>query len=376
LVATISGRQIMKIGQLNQFLNPAMANKANSKAAFKPTMHLNPDSYHGDKSKIAAKLLDDKLAEALGIEKPEKEKKPVFDFEAITKNVLDFVKGAVNKAKADGKDDDTLKDMLNAARKGVQMGIDEATSELKESALFNDDIEQGIEKSREGIFNGLDDFEEELFNPKATYMQVSAAQYASLSNQAEYSFTTAEGDEVSISFSDARSSSQAASFVQDGESFGLAIGKQSSEEVSFSISVNGELNKEEQKAINEMMKDIRNVSDAFFSGEYDDAFEKASALNIESDQITNFTMDLRQTKTTAAIAQYQQTNPIKELEQAFQPLDKRLENIHSEGKALGIEKQLPDIMAWMNDSQERMAQLLDYAQSFFNQLNNKPEKSA
>jgi hypothetical protein len=366
----------MKIGQLNQFLNPAMANKANSKAAFKPTMHLNPDSYHGDKSKIAAKLLDDKLAEALGIEKPEKEKKPVFDFEAITKNVLDFVKGAVNKAKADGKDDDTLKDMLNAARQGVQMGIDEATSELKESALFNDDIEQGIEKSREGIFNGLDDFEEELFNPKATYMQVSAAQYASLSNQAEYSFTTAEGDEVSISFSDARSSSQAASLVQDGESFGLAIGKQSSEEISFSISVNGELNKEEQKAINEMMKDIRNVSDAFFSGEYDDAFEKASALNIESDQITNFTMDLRQTKTTAAIAQYQQANPIKELEQAFQPLDKRLENIHSEGKALGIEKQLPDIMAWMNDSQERMAQLLDYAQSFFNQLDNKPEKSA
>ena len=376
MATIISGRQIMKIGQLNQLFNPAMANKANNKAAFKPTMHLNPDSYHGDKSKIAAKLLDEKLAEALGIEKPEKEKKPLFDFEAVVKNVLDFVKGAVNKAKADGKDDDTLKDMLGAARKGVQMGIDEATSELKESALFNDDIEEGIEKSREGIFKGLDDFEVELFNPKPAYMQVSAAQYASLSNQAEFSFTTAEGDEVTISLSDARSKGQAASYAQNGDNYGLAVSEQSSDEVSFSISVNGELNKEEQKAINEMMKDIRNVSDSFFSGEYGDAFEKASALNIESDQITNFTMDLRQTKTTAAIAQYQQANPIKELEQVFHPLDKQLESIHSEGKALGIEQQLPDIMAWMNDGQARMAQLLDYAQGFFNQLDNKSEKSA
>jgi hypothetical protein len=176
--------------------------------------------------------------------------------------------------------------------------------------------------------------------------------------------------------SDARSKGQVASYAQKDDNYGLAVSEQSSEEVSFSISVNGELNKEEQKAINEMMKDIRNVSDSFFSGEYGDAFEKASALNIESDQITNFTMDLRQTKTTAAIAQYQQANPIKELEQAFQPLDKQLENIYSEGKALGIEQQLPDIMAWMNDGQVRMAQLLDYAQGFFNQLDNKSEKSA
>jgi hypothetical protein len=125
-----------------------------------------------------------------------------------------------------------------------------------------------------------------------------------------------------------------------------------------------------------MMKDIRNVSDAFFSGEYDDAFEKASELNIKSDQITNFTMDLRQTKTTAAIAQYQQANPIKELEQAFQPLDKQLENIHSEGKGLGIEQQLPDIMAWMNEGQARLNEFLNYAQGFFNQLENKSDKSA
>ena len=68
-----------------------------------------------------------------------------------------------------------------------------------------------------------------------------------MSNQAEYSFTTAEGDEVTISLSDARSKGQAASYAQNGDNYGLAVSEQSSEEVSFSISVNGELNKEEQK---------------------------------------------------------------------------------------------------------------------------------
>jgi hypothetical protein len=366
----------MKIGQLNQLLNPSFANKANNKAGFKPNIQSSTDGFHGDKGKIAAKLLDDKLAKALDMEKTEPKAAPLFDFDTVINNVLDFVKGSISKAKADGRDDKAIQDMLNATRKGVQMGIDDATSELKAAGLFNQDIEEGIEKSKEGIFKGLDDFEDELFNPKPDFMQVSASQYASLSNQAEYSFTTAEGDEVTISLSDARSKGQAASYAQNGDNYGLAVSEQSSEEVSFSISVNGELNKEEQKAINEMMQDIRNVSDAFFSGEYDDAFEKASALNIGSDQITNFTMDLRQKKTTAAIAQYQQANPIKELEQAFQPLDKQLENIHSEGKAIGVEQQLPDIMAWMNGGQERMAQLLDYAQGFFSQLDDKTEKSA
>jgi hypothetical protein len=361
----------MKIGQLHQLLNPALTNKANRPNGFMPSVKLNSDSYVGDKNKLAAMVLDDKLAQALGIEKKAEKEKPLFDFEAITKNVLDFVTAAVKRAKVDGKNDDELKEMLGAARKGVQMGIDEATEELKGANSYNDEIEQGIEKARDGIFRGLDEFEESLFSPKSQSMQVSEAQYASLSNQAEYSFTTAEGDEVKITFSDARSESKAAAYSQKGNEHGLAVGQHTQHEVSFSIVVNGELNQEEQNAINEMMKDVRNVSDSFFSGEYDDAFDKAKSLNIGSDQIANFTMDLRQSKTTAAISQYQQSNPIKEIEKGLQPLDKQLENIHDQGKKLGIEKQLPDILAWLNEGQARLKEFFDYAQGFFSQLDKK-----
>ncbi|MFM9598225.1 DUF5610 domain-containing protein, partial [Streptomyces scabiei] len=74
-----------------------------------------------------AKVLGDKMAEALGLPvEQEKKDKPLFDFEEIVKNVLDFVTGAVKKAQADGADDDKLKGMLSDARKGVQIGIDDA----------------------------------------------------------------------------------------------------------------------------------------------------------------------------------------------------------------------------------------------------------
>jgi uncharacterized membrane protein YukC len=119
------------------------------------------------------------------------------------------------------------------------------------------------------------------------------------------------------------------------------------------------------------MKDIRDVSNTFFSGKYDDAFDKAKELNINTGQISNFTMDLRQTKTTAAISQYQQSNPLKDLEKALQPLDKQLETIDEGAKALGLQNQLPEILAWMNQGQTRLNDFLEYAQGFFNQFSDK-----
>ena len=363
----------MKIGQLHQLLNPAMQHKPGKSKGIGPNIQLNTDNYAGDKSKLAAKLLDDKLAEKLGIEKPAQDKKdkPLFDFEAIVKNVLDFVQGAVKKAQANGESDDALKSMLSDARKGVQQGIDEASEELKGMGAFNSDIEEGIAQSKEGIFSGLDEFEKSLFEEKSPQaMAVSAAQFASLSNQAEYAFTTAEGDEVVISFSDAYSQGRAASVAQKGNEQGMAYGIKSSQQVSFSIEVNGELNEDEQQAINDMMKDIRDVSNAFFAGEYDSAFDMAKSLSLGSDQITNFTMDLKQSKTSAAIAQYQQSNPMKELEKAFAPLNDQLATIQEQAKKFNAQEQIPDIMAWMNQGQTRLNEFLDYASSFFNKLND------
>ncbi|MFC3034802.1 DUF5610 domain-containing protein [Pseudoalteromonas fenneropenaei] len=366
---------MMKVGQQTGIFQPNLDKfPLTRKPGLKAHTALG-DSYVGDKFKASAKMLQDKLNEALGIEKKtdkaEKDK-PLFDFEAVVKNVLDFVKGAVNMAKVNGKSDDELQEMLGKARKGVEAGVGEASKLLEDSGLLDDDIKDGIAKSHEGINKGLDDFEQELFGPKQPQgVMFGAAQYASLQNQAEFAFTTAEGDEIVISFNDAYQAEQGFAAQKSGNNTSFAATAKQSHEVQFSISVNGELNDAEQEAINGMMKDIRDISNAFFRGDFDKAFDEAKKLSLDNEQIAQFSMDLKQTKRSAAISQYQETNPAQQAAKAVQPLNEGLKDIYGQGKALGIEKQLPDIMEWMNQGQARLKEFLDYAQAYFNTLSKK-----
>ncbi|CCQ12772.1 hypothetical protein PALB_37120 [Pseudoalteromonas luteoviolacea B = ATCC 29581] len=368
---------MMKIGQQQGVMPPGLDKFPLTHRPGQKLGLINRDNYLGDKFKTSAKVLEDKLNEALGItpKKEKAEKKPLFDFESVVKNVLEFVKGAVNMAKANGKSDDELRDMLGKAREGVNIGVDDATKVLEDSGLLDDDIKTGISKSYEGINKGLDDFEKSLFEPSQQGMLIGAAQYASLQNQAEFSFTTAEGDEITIAFSDAYSAKSAFASAKSDSGNAVAFGSESSHQVEFSISVNGEVNDAEKEAINGMMKDIRDISNAFFRGDFDKAFEQAKKLKLGNEQIAQFSMDMKQTKQVAAISQYQQSSPAVQTAKAFAPLNEGLKEIHGQGKALGVEKRLPDIMQWMNQGQARLKEFLDYAQAYFETLEAKAKPS-
>jgi len=362
----------MKIGNYG-FIPSQNINKFNNKADVQqPTITSPQDSYQQRGKELAAKVLGDKMADQLGLPVQEKKaEKPLFDFEEIVKNVLDFVTGAVNKAKADGADDDKLKGMLSDARKGVQIGIDDAVDELKESGVLNDETQEGINKSKEGIFNGLDEFEDNLFNPMPASVGVTQAQYASLSNNAQYSFTTAEGDEVTISFADAFKSQSASSYQRGKGGEALVSESSQSRELSFSMSVNGDLNDKEQEAINELMENLQNVSKTFFSGDLDQAFEEAQELSLGNEQLVAFSMDLRQTKTVAAIKGYEENKPAPEkvIADKIAPFNDDLREAFSKAAELDIQNQLSGIMQWLNEDQSEIDKLVDYTKAMFENLN-------
>ncbi|NMM42565.1 DUF5610 domain-containing protein [Pseudoalteromonas arctica] len=362
----------MKIGNFG-FVPNNNVNKYSNKAALQqPTIQPPQDSYQQRGKELAAKVLGDKMAEALGLPVAEEKKdKPLFDFEEIVKNVLDFVTGAVKKAQANGADNEKLKGMLSDARKGVQTGIDDAYGELKDTGILNDEIEQGIEKSKEGIFNGLDEFEENLFNPKSDSISVTQAQYLSLSNNAQYNFTTAEGDEVSISFADAFKQQSASSYQRNGQNEGYASASSQSRELSFSMSVNGDLNEDEQKAINAMMEDLQNVSKTFFGGDLEQAFEQAQELNLGNEQLVAFSMELKQTKTFAAIKGYEENKPTPEkaVAEKIAPFNDDLKNAFNKAGDLGLQNELSGILQWLNQDQAEISKLVDYTKSMFEQMN-------
>tara|TARA_R110002051_G_scaffold1377_1_gene7835 strand:- start:1550 stop:2689 length:1140 start_codon:yes stop_codon:yes gene_type:complete len=362
----------MKIGNYG-FTPNNNINKFNNKADIQQPIITSPqDSYQQRGRELAANVLGDKMAEQLGLPIAEKKAdKPLFDFDEIVKNVLDFVSSAVNKAKANGADDEKLKDMLGDARKGVQIGIDDAVDELKGTGVFNDDMEEGINKSKEGIYNGLDKFEESLFNPQPASVNISQAQYVSMTSNAEYKFTTAEGDEVSISFADAFESQSASGYQQNSNSESFASSSSQSRQVSFSMSVNGDLNEQEQEAINAMMEDLQDLSKTFFGGDLDEAFEQAQELSLDSDQLVAFSMDLRQTKTIATVKSYEEYKPApeKQVAEGLAPFNDDLKNAFEKAGELGLQNQLAGILQWLNQDQEQIDKLVDYTKSMFENLN-------
>ncbi|MBG9993283.1 DUF5610 domain-containing protein [Pseudoalteromonas sp. NZS37] len=362
----------MKIGNYG-FTPNNNINKFNNKADIQqPTITSPQDTYQQRGRELAAKVLGDKMAEQLGLPIAEKKvDKPLFDFNEIVKNVLDFVSSAVNKAKANGADDEKLKDMLGDARKGVQIGIDDAVDELKGTGVFNNDMEEGINKSKEGIYNGLDKFEESLFNPQPASVNISQAQYVSMTSNAEYKFTTAEGDEVSISFADAFESQSASGYQQNNNSESFASSSSQSRQVSFSMSVNGDLNEQEQEAINAMMEDLQDLSKTFFGGDLDEAFEQAQELSLDSDQLVAFSMDLRQTKTIASVKSYEEYKPApeKQIAEGLAPFNDDLKNAFEKAGELGLQNQLAGILQWLNQDQEQIDKLVDYTKSMFENLN-------
>ena len=362
----------MKIGNYG-FTPNNNINKFNNKADIQQPIITSPqDSYQQRGRELAAKVLGDKMAEQLGLPIAEKKAdKSLFDFDEIVKNVLDFVSSAVNKAKANGADDEKLKDMLGDARKGVQIGIDDAVDELKGTGVFNGDMEEGINKSKEGIYNGLDKFEESLFNPQPASVNISQAQYVSMTSNAEYKFTTAEGDEVSISFADAFESQSASGYQQNSNSESFASSSSQSRQVSFSMSVNGDLNEQEQEAINAMMEDLQDLSKTFFGGDLDEAFEQAQELSLDSDQLVAFSTDLRQTKTIATVKSYEEYKPApeKQVAEGLAPFNDDLKNAFEKAGELGLQNQLAGILQWLNQDQEQIDKLVDYTKSMFENLN-------
>lgn len=361
----------MKIGNFS-FVPNSNANKYNTNQAMpQPKIDSPPTSYQQRGKELAAAVLGDKMAKELGLPVAETKKdKPLFDFNEVVKNVLDFVTSSVNKAKANGANDEKLQDILSQARKGVQTGVDEAVDELKGMGVFNQDLEEGIDKSKEGIFSGLDKFEQNLFNPQPASVTVSQAQYVSLSNSADYTFTTAEGDEVSISFADAYQSQSSSRYQKTDDSQSFSTQFSESRELSFSMSVNGELNEDEQQAINDLMAELQDVSKTFFSGDLDKAFEQAQELSLGNEQLVAFSMDLRQSKTVAAIKEYEQIKPTSEkaIAETVAPFNDDLKSAYSKAQTLGLESQLSGIIQWLNQDQQEIDKLVDYTNTMFENL--------
>ena len=126
-------------------------------------------------------------------------------------------------------------------------------------------------------------------------------------HSAEIQVTTQEGDVVTISLNEAISSSRAGFAMKQGNSKITAYSETSTTESGFSLSIDGDLNKKEEKALAKLIDKMAKVSEKFFGGDVEAAFKHAEKIGFDNKQIAGFSMDLNKQTSVQTVAAYQQT---------------------------------------------------------------------
>jgi len=333
------------------------------------------NSNHIDNKNVATNIVNNKLGDALGIPtQPDSDSSDGFDFEGVAKNILGFVSNAIHDAKNNGATPEKLEKMLSDAQKGIREGLSEASKALEESGLLSDEMSAGIQKVDDLLDDGLKTLSDDLFSVDDSALtglsSYSEATHYSLSKDANYSITTKEGDQINITFNaDYLQQSASAARLSD-QSFEYATSQESSFQAAFSIEINGELNEDEQQAVNELMTSLQNVSELFFSGSFDEAFENAQAVSMDSSQLASFSMDLQRTETVATVREYQQALPGNEIATQFIPLNNALTDAYEQAQPFAIEEHLTELLSWLIPEENDAEDLLTYSQAVFDKLAN------
>ncbi|OIQ48200.1 MAG: hypothetical protein BM565_02630 [Gammaproteobacteria bacterium MedPE] len=265
-----------------------------------------------------------------------------FDFEEVAKNVMDFVGKAISGARDAGASDDKLAEMFAQAREGVDMGFEQARQELGDMDMLTDDVKEGMDRSYGLIQEGIDGLEADIFNkPTASAIPNVIARELGLqeSEQGSISIKTRDGDDINISFGSTTTLAQSQSSTDNGYSSETSYSRSQ----SFSIEVNGDLDDDELKAINSLVEDISGLADEFFNGDVQKAFEQASELGFDADQIAQFSLDFKEVKQVAVREHYapgQTASPIATLA----PYVKDLNDVMESGESLFAKDNLKQLM--------------------------------
>lgn len=347
----------MNVGQIKTFMNEQKVDqKADQKASVNPNEALKKQlqqdglqqaaefskqqaasvSMSSSQTSIGMRIVSTSLSQSLEIDgqKPQdvKEKNldeksnSLFDFEKVARNVLKFVGGVIRGAADGGASDEKLNGLFSQAREGVSRGFAMAEKDL--AGFMNEEIEQGMTKSRDLIDTGIDDLETDIFGREpANAVTLSSLNAVAASDEKSGSLTirTKDGDEVSFSFESLRSfqasqqlnfeaqTSEGQSSAENGEQSGTNFSASYTQQTSYqyyersgiSFSLKGELDEDELDSIADLVGQVQDLADTFYSGDIDKAFEEALSLGFDDKELVGYALQLNRTTQTEVLKTYE-----------------------------------------------------------------------
>lgn len=298
-----------------------------------------------------------------------------FTPEKVSERILGFVSGRILA----GEDKEQQSQLMQQAREGIEQGFAEARDILDSLDVLSGRIKEDVDSTYDLIQQGLDRIQQQIDgvtdNDKdgdkpasiAELEQASIAHSFSRNENTRVEITTRDGDTVLIDLFKQHSAQSSQSMSHSENDVSYSQSRSLSASAGITYQVQGELDEGEQKAIDELLNDVAKVSDRFFSGDIQSAFNKAAKLNFDSEELTRFSLNLdyqeiRQVAVNA-YSQYQSASPamadeglseqgnpsaLKDMSQFVKQLDQLFDNPFAQHKFAHPEKNVADLFAGMN----------------------------
>jgi hypothetical protein len=355
---------------------------------------VNENQGMSDNRKVAARVLGISISQTLTVEgrtadvtaknqdDEQNVKKPLFDFEEVARNVLNFVGNVIKKASADGAPDEKLNALFEQARFGVSKGIKLAEYELGANAT--EEVKDGIAKSRASIFDGIQKLETSIINKLDESAQTDNASVSAQKTElSELLVRTRDGDEVQIRFGLLENISKG-SFTSDNDSSQASfIYKQTT---SFSMQIKGDLDDNELQAIGDLVAQADDVANTFYRGDIEKTYDKALNIGFDNKELSSFALQLSKVESSQKIQKYGEVQQFSESpsidlqapKAVAEYLNKVLDGMNQAAQKLGSQEafksvinslvnemkdvQVPDILSAINRFHAFNAKLMDSLQ--------------
>ncbi|GGW91658.1 DUF5610 domain-containing protein [Alteromonas halophila] len=351
-------------------------------------------------------------------EKGDNQPASLFDFEKVAKNVMRFVGGVIEGAAKSGADESRLNSLFGQARSGVAKGI--AMAEKDIGRFMNEDIRNGISRSRELIGNEIDSLESRLLSRGEETSQVSQLAMSALnSNTGSLLIRTRDGDELTLRFENVQqftynqqtrftSSQDTNTDVGSNGQQGQTTRVSASESVLYqffqrsgvSFSLEGELDEDELKSIADLVGRANDLADTFFAGDLDKAFEDALNLGFDDKELVGYALQLNSNNQAEVVQTYESIKHYSDeqpdankygnaVSPVSQYIDKMLNTMDAAGKQLesgeqyntminGLigemkDVQVPDLISAINRFHMFNRQLLDAMPATAAEQTDKPD---
>lgn len=274
-------------------------------------------------------------------------------------NILNAITGQLSADLADNATKEALQSRLEAGFSGFMQGFSEAFSQLEGMAGFSPQIASEINDTKRQVLEGLIAKGEELglnvtdiskaldeLNAEAAVSTPPAPAIsapvlnqnlaASQSRSFAFELVTQEGDKIQILLD----SMQAGKVSESSNGRSLQYASQD----SFSLRIEGDLNESELGAINELLGKVNQLSQDFYNGDLQSAFDKALTMGFDTQQIQQFSLRLSQTTEVSSsigqkaqrayqadLPQGQQGNPLNALSHYLKQVNETYQSAQQRG---------------------------------------------